>query len=296
MDRAAARLSISALPITAQSKAIIHMKIMRKEGFTLVELLVVIAIIGILAGLLLPALSRAKGKGQSVVCGNNLKQLQVAWLIYADDYDGRAAGNVIRLVSGPRMEESVGGWVLGHAKFDQTDENLRKGTLWDYTKKASVYRCPTDQSKVTGESGQLRFRSYALDATINLVGYGIGIHPDFEPGGILSKVSEAYDPASNFGFADTSEASIASGGLGLHADGKKGDLYWVHQPAERHSLGANLSFLDGHIQFHKWKFTPKIHAPGARNKWRNQADLEDLRWMLDRSHLGQFRRRILGLP
>ena len=61
----------------------------KRKAFTLVELLVVIAIIALLMALLMPALERAREQGKRAICLNNLRQLMIAWNLYADDNDDK---------------------------------------------------------------------------------------------------------------------------------------------------------------------------------------------------------------
>ena len=129
----------------------------RSTGFTLIELLVVVAIIAILAGLLLPALSRAKEKARSIGCLNNLKQLQLCWQMYTDDYNGTIPPN-----DASGAVSLAGSWIEGDARVEIESKNIEKAVLFPYNKSAKIYHCPSDRSTVLRFPNLLRNRSVSM--------------------------------------------------------------------------------------------------------------------------------------
>src|SRR5262245_50454133 len=115
----------------------------RHRGFTLVELLVVIAIIAILASLLLPALSGAKGKALRIACLGNYRQLQLCWHMYVDDYQELLPPNATS--SGGGREGWVATshtWIAGNAYTDANTTNIQRGVLFPYNRSVAIYKCP----------------------------------------------------------------------------------------------------------------------------------------------------------
>jgi prepilin-type processing-associated H-X9-DG protein len=97
-----------------------------------------------------------------------------------------------------------------------------------------------------------------------------------------TKLGQVTDPspAMVFGFLDVAAKTISSGDfLEAHVGCSSGDRNWRDIPSDRHSVGANVSFLDGHVEHHRWRW-PKPHDFSA--PFKNDLDLQDLRWLQER--------------
>jgi prepilin-type N-terminal cleavage/methylation domain-containing protein len=139
------------------------------RGFTLIELLVVIAIIAILASMLLPSLSKARTKAQGVQCMSNLKQLQLAHILYADDHNGKLVPNL-------EPGDAVGSWIKGWLDFTSSPDNTNTLYLTDpqhsklapyCNRSAGIYKCPADKSSIRRlGSTYPRVRSVAMSVAI----------------------------------------------------------------------------------------------------------------------------------
>lgn len=255
-----------------------RIKAHRRRGFTLIELLVVIAIIAILGALVLPALSQSRMRADAIECRNNIRQLSLAFFMYADDNGSYLVNNYGK----PQTIATRDTWANNVEDWGNSDDNTNITYIIDTlfspydSRSAGIFKCPSDHAPAANGP---RTRSMSMNGMVGdpgtLLDYFNPLYAQF------FKVGDIPDPAGIFVFLDEHCDTINDGFFINRLE----DYQWGNLPASYHNGAVNLSFADGHTETHRWVVADTIRPPvqGGVGGIFNASPTTDFDWLKQRT-------------